>query len=61
MRGESSRMAITDLFLQVIVQSTRLAALLFLEFIVARSLAKIIRLEMESSDRRMRGTDNTLL
>lgn len=61
MRGESSRMAITDLFLQVIVQSTRLATPLFLEFIVARSLARIIRPEMESSDRRVRDTDETLL
>ena len=61
MRGESSRMAITDLFLQVIVQSTRLAALLFLEFIVARSLARRIRPEMESSDRRVRDTVETLL
>lgn len=49
-------MTITDLFLQGIVQATRLAASLFLEFIVARSLAGLIRPEIESSDRRVRNT-----
>jgi len=39
----------------------RLATPLFLEFIVARSLASIIRPEMESSDRRVRNTVETLL
>ena len=39
----------------------RLATPLFLEFIVARSLARSIRPEMESSDRRVRDTVETLL
>jgi len=40
---------------------TRLATSLFLKFIVARSLAGLIRPEMESSDRRVRNTVETLL
>jgi hypothetical protein len=56
-RGESSRIAVTNR----IVHISRLATPLFLEFIVARSLARIIRPEMESSDRRVRDTDETLL
>ncbi len=58
MRGESSRITVTN---KIIVHISRLATPLFLEFIIARSLVKIIRLEMESSDRRMRDTDETLL
>ncbi len=57
MRGESSRTTVTNF----IVHISRLAAPLFLEFIVARSLAGKIRPEMESSDRRMRDTDETFL
>jgi hypothetical protein len=57
-RGESSRFTVTN---KIIVHISRLATPLFLEFIIARSLARIIRPEMESSDRRMRDTDETLL
>ncbi len=39
----------------------RLATPLFLEFIVARSLARISRPAMESSDRRVRNTVETSL
>jgi hypothetical protein len=39
----------------------RLATPLFLEFIVARSLATRIRQKIESSDRRVRNTVETLL
>jgi hypothetical protein len=44
-----------------IVHISRLATPLFLEFIVARSLAMKIRPVIESSDRRIRDTDEPFL